>query len=59
MENLQSIVANENKPKELIKPLKVEEALQGEKVLEALCESRNICFPSSNNSVGNNDDILF
>lgn len=49
---------HEVKPKELIKPLKTEELLQEEKVLEALCETRDHC-DSDNWSIGHNDDILF
>lgn len=51
-------ILNEVKPKELIKPLKTEELLQEEKILEALCESRDSCG-AGNYSVGHNDEILF
>lgn len=58
MDDLKKITLGESKPKELIKPLKIEELLEQEKVVEALCEMRDQCR-SNNNSIGDNDDILF
>lgn len=52
------LTVTETKPKELIKPMKVEELLENERVLEALCETRNSCG-SGNSSIGTSDDILF
>lgn len=57
MENLKLVTLEGVKPKELIKPMKVEELLESEKVLEALCESRDSC--RTNTGVGSTDDILF
>ncbi|HET6256336.1 MAG TPA: hypothetical protein VFE32_19840 [Puia sp.] len=57
MENLMTSPA-EVQPKELIKPINVEELLKEEKVIEALCETRDSCG-FSNSSIGKNDDILF
>jgi hypothetical protein len=57
MEVLKQITVDDLRPKQLIKPLKVEELLESERVLEALCETRDAC--RTNSGVGNNDDILF
>jgi hypothetical protein len=57
MNDLKKNALSEIKPKELIKPLKIEEVLENEKVLEALCESRNTC--RVNTGMGDADDILF
>jgi len=48
-----------NAPKQLIKPVKIEEMIQNEKAVEALCESRNTCTLGSNGGIGSDDDILF
>jgi hypothetical protein len=57
MEELRTITLGDTVPQQLVKPIKVEEILESEKVLEALCESRDSC--RINTGVGESDDILF
>ena len=50
--------SNVEKPKQLVKPTKIEEMIENEVAVEALCETRNSCG-FTNSGIGTEDDILF